>query len=92
MKPDTRPSYKRRPKSTPAAAVTDYKPGHFTELLRKHDWPPRWVPQMSLRSTPDWSAISTANREARVALGDTGTIVGLSVKADAAILLRKVMR
>ena len=89
MKPDTRQSYKRRPKPPPLPAVPDYPPGHFTGLVRAHNWPPRWEPQIPLRSAPDWSAISTANREIRQQRGETGTIVGLSKASDAAILLRR---
>jgi len=59
-----------------------FAPGHFLALVRKHDWPPGFESQVDARCRPDYSAISTANRERRVALGDTGTIVGLTQRAD----------
>ena len=80
-----------RRRAAPARACPDaaapgqaghFAPGHFLALVRKHDWPPSFQSQLDTRCRPDWSAISTANRERRVALGDTGTIVGLTQRAD----------
>ncbi len=70
----------RRPKAAAPAPTSAFKPGHFTELIRLHNWPPRFESRLPASSGPDWSAISTENREKRVAMGDTGTIVGLSRK------------
>ena len=67
-------------------------PGHFTALIRRHNWPPMFEPRMPLRSAPDWSAISTANRERLQAQGHTGTIVGLTHRADALIAQRLATR
>ena len=88
MKPDTRPNFKRRPKPAPPPPVEGYPPGFFCELIREHRWPPMWQPQ-AWRSGPDFSAISTANREARQEKGETGTIVGLSARADMLIAQRR---
>jgi hypothetical protein len=77
-----------RPQRRPAVAAPSFEPGHFLELVRRHNWPPRFVPQMPVSRTPNWSAISTANRERRQAHGDTGTIVGLTQRADDLMLQR----
>lgn len=77
-----RPAARARRSFVPVPAAPAYPPGHFTALLRRHDWPPRFEPQMPVRNMPDWSALSTANREKRVAMGDPGTIVGLSQRGD----------
>jgi hypothetical protein len=74
--------------SAQTASAPAYEPGHFTALVRRHDWPPRFQSRLPLVSAPDWSAISTANRERRVAQGDPGTIVGLTQKADEMIRQR----
>lgn len=39
-----RPNAKRRPKPAPEPAAPGYAPGYFTELIRRHDWPPSWQP------------------------------------------------
>jgi hypothetical protein len=31
----------------PAAAAAEYPPGHFTALVRLHNWPPRFKPAMT---------------------------------------------
>lgn len=59
-------------------------PGYWTELVITNNWPPNWEP------AGDWgannvelSARAAAKRDERLALGDTGTIGGLSSKSDA---------
>ena len=37
---------KKKPKPTPQVAGKDYPPGHFTALIRLHDWPPQWQPKL----------------------------------------------
>lgn len=56
-----------------------YPPGFFTALLREHDWPPGFVSQIHPESWPtvDRKATATRNREAQLALGNTGSIKGL---------------
>lgn len=71
-------------------AVPAFQAGHFTELVRRHDWPPRFEPQMQRTRELEQSELSRINREKRVALGDHGTIVGLSAKAEAERLLRRL--
>jgi hypothetical protein len=70
----------RVPLVEPAAPV--YEAGHFTALVRRHNWPPRFEPQMQRTREVEQSEISRINRERRQALGDTGTIVGLTQRAD----------
>lgn len=74
-----------RPPQAPA-----YAAGHFTALVRRHDWPPRFEPMYQRTREVEQSEISRINRERRVALGDTGTIVGLTSKADEMIRQRLV--
>lgn len=40
MKP-SKPKRTRKPRPTPAR---EYPRGYFTELIRRHDWPPRFAP------------------------------------------------
>jgi len=42
-------------KRTPAR---EFAPGHFSELVAKHNWPPRFVPQMV------WNAEEAKRKEA----------------------------
>jgi hypothetical protein len=63
------------------------EPGYFTELVRKFNWPPDWQPMR------DWGKdsikhrdIARANREQRQAQGHTGSISGLTPKADELIV------
>lgn len=68
-------------------APTEYRPGHFTELMRKPSkahaagFPPRFVPQYQPTrvnaSGQTMAEVSTANRERLLDRGITGTIVGL---------------
>jgi hypothetical protein len=62
--------------------VPDYAPGHFMALVRRHNWPPRFDPQFQRTRELEQSEISRTNRERRLVLGDTGTIVGLSQRSD----------
>lgn len=65
-------------------APVAYPPGHFTALIRAHDWPPRWQPAYQAAPGPDRSAISTAVRDDQLARGGwTGKLIGISAKADA---------
>ena len=80
-----RPMKKPRP---PQAAPTVYAPGHFTELVRLYNWPPMFEPQLRRTREVEQSELSRINREARVAQGDTGTIVGLTLRADALMMQR----
>jgi hypothetical protein len=80
-----RPGAKRRKAAEPATGPARER-GHYTALMRKpsaaspEGWPPRFESRLPATSAPDWSAISTENRERRVAMGDTGTVEGLSSK------------
>jgi hypothetical protein len=62
------------------------KPG-FTFAI---GWPPGFVPQLQRTRELAQSQLARSNREARLAKGDTGTILGLSPKSDADLLLRRV--
>lgn len=58
-------------------------------------WPPRFAPQMQRTREVEQSELSRINREAQVAqvaLGKTGTIVGLSQRADDLIRQRVVAK
>ncbi len=71
---------------------TKYAPGYFLELVRKYDWPPGWVSQIV---EPNWSsadrkAAGARSREAALAKGDTGTIHGISRKADEQVRAMRV--
>jgi hypothetical protein len=66
--------------------IDDFGPyiGYWTELVFAHNWPPMFRPR------EDWGRNAVANslqaatqREAQVALGRNGTIVGMSEKSDA---------
>ena len=60
-----------------------YPAGHFTALMRRHDWPPRFRPQYQADSDPDRSARSSATRDAILARGGWGgRIAGISVASD----------
>ena len=73
-----------------AMALPTYAPGHFTALIRAHNWPPRFSPQYQRTREVEQSELSRINRERRVALGDSGTIVGLSIRSDELIRQRVV--
>lgn len=62
-------------------SAQDYPPGHFTELMRRHNWPPRFesaIPRVSdWRSGASASARVSAQREAGYEAGHwwaTGTV------------------
>jgi len=63
-------------------ASTEYAPGHFLALVKRHNWPPMFEARMSYSNAPDWSAISTTNRMAQVEKGNTGTLLGMGLAAD----------
>ena len=72
------------PRARPDADGLDlpYLP-YFTHEILVNDWPPGWLPEEDDgKSSLQASAIASANREARLRAGDTGTIVGLSDKSD----------
>lgn len=81
-----RPTRRRKP--APAAPAQPYPPGHFTELIRRHNWPPRFEPQYQRTREVEMSESSRIHREAQMALGNTGTIVGLTARADDLMLQR----
>jgi hypothetical protein len=66
-----------------------YAPGHFTALIRAHDWPPRWQPLLKWAPKADLSAISSRNREQRLARGESGTIVNLSARSKELLRQRR---
>lgn len=56
-----------------------YPPGYFTELIRAHDWPPKFEPRYAHDDT-EWKRrmAGIAAREVAIATGagwNTGTIV-----------------
>lgn len=64
----------------------EYLP-YFTELCLIHGWPHRdWLPSEWGRDQSAASKQATANRDAQVARGNLGTIVGLSERSDARLL------
>lgn len=72
----------------PAVALCAYAPGHFTELIRAHNFPPCFEPQYQRTREVEQSEIARLNREARQAQGEIGTIVGLTRRADELISQR----
>lgn len=72
----------------------DYEPGHFTRLLKLHNFPPSFVTQIVLPKFSEDAVRERAAkaRQAQVALGNTGTIVGISRKADAALVISRAKR
>ena len=79
----------RRPKPAKAAAPAVYAPGWFTELIRRHRWPPRFEPQCSLVSDADIRQRATDARmrivaEGREHVGDFGAAGRLRGDAAAA--------
>jgi hypothetical protein len=87
-----RPGPRRARVAVPVAEPEppQYPAGHFTALMRRHDWPPRFEPMYQRTREVVQSEISRINRERRVAMGDTGTIVGLTDRADELIRQRLV--
>jgi hypothetical protein len=86
-----RPGPRRARVAVPVAEpAPQYPAGHFTALVRRHDWPPSFEPMYQRTREVEQSEISRINRERRVALGDTGTIVGLTDRADELIRQRLV--
>ena len=86
-----RPGHRRaRAAAVPVSPVAQFNPGHFTALIRAHDWPPSFQPQYQRTREVEQSEWSRINREIRVANGDPGTIVGLTKRADELIRQRLV--
>lgn len=91
-----RPARRRARAANVTPEAPAYAEGHFTELLRKPSkaspcgWPPRFEPRLERTREVEQSEISRINREKRVEMGDTGTIVGLSKVGEAARLLRQI--
>lgn len=56
---------------------------YFTHEILAHDWPPGWLPSEWSGNEVLLSQLATQNREGQIALGRTGTMVGISDKADA---------
>jgi hypothetical protein len=83
---------KRKPK--PIEIIIDRfgdYPGYWTELVYLHNWPPNFTPRDDWgKSSVAASEIASRNRDGRVALGDHGSIIGLSKASDAR--LAKVSR
>jgi hypothetical protein len=72
-----------RKRAAPEQPASDYPAGYFTELIRAHNWPPRFESQYQRTREVEQSEYSRVNREAQVAAGNTGTILGISPKSDA---------
>jgi hypothetical protein len=74
----------------------DYPDGYSTALIRQpspanpQGWPPRFEPQYQRTREVEQSETSRLAREALQARGVTGTIVGLTQRADALIAQRAV--
>ena len=85
-----RPAARRRavPVVPPEPAGPSYEPGHFLALIRRHDWPPSFESQFQRTREVEQSELARINRERLVARGITGTIVGLTQRADDMILQR----
>jgi len=83
----------RRAMQRTALPAVDYAPGHFTELVRAHGWPPRFEPQGDWRGKH--AQTSTASRDKALAEGKwwaSGTLGGLSAKSDAQLLTRTALQ
>ena len=74
---------KRKPPKKHGEAT--HPAGYFLELVLRHNWPPSFTSRMPPPQRVDQSALSTAARERQVAQGITGSILGVSAKADALI-------
>ena len=85
----------RRAKDVPVPdgqpAEREYPPGHFLALVRLHNWPPRFEPQYQRTREFELSLISRQVRESLQARGITGTILGLTPKADASQQMRRMV-
>lgn len=73
-----RPAHMVRPAKRVRAATAsqepaEYAPGYFTHLIRRHDWPPRFEPQMQAERKNE--AGETA-REVAVRVRDDGLRAG----------------
>lgn len=73
-------------------AAREFPANYFTALIRLHDWPPLFCAQFQRTREVEQSEISRINREKRVALGDTGTILGLTQRADELIHKRMLSK
>lgn len=80
------------PVSVTQPAAPSYPAGHFLALVRRYDWSPRFAPQLKSTREVEQSESARINRERRQAMGDTGTIVGLTRRADALIEQRLFKR
>lgn len=79
----------RRPRAVDVpVSLAQYPTGYFMALARApskanpHGWPPRFEPQYQRTREVEQSESSRINREKQMALGNTGTIVGLTARAD----------
>ncbi len=85
-----RPARPRQKAAAPAPSV-DYQPGHFTALIRRHDWPPMFVSQIDkieVRNANGETAreVATRTREQCLAEGKwhaTGTVPMAGTPKDA---------
>lgn len=69
------------------ARRTSYPAGFFTALIRLHDWPPGFISKIEIpaRSDSERRASASRSRDTQLAKGITGSIHGVSKKADAQI-------
>ena len=56
--------------------------GYFLELVLRHNWPPSFTSRMPAPQAKDYSAIASETRDR---YGFSGTILGVSARADALI-------
>jgi len=62
-----------------------YPSGLFTELMRRHAWPPGFESQIQIQTLSDVDRRESAarGRETQLSNGYTGTVFGMSRSADA---------
>ena len=67
-----------RAKSRPTLPDVTYPPGYFTELIHRHNWPPRFESRFSVGLSTDASrAIAQKNLQAGVGWGQFAAALGL---------------
>ena len=68
-----------------------YPEGFFTELVRRHDWPPGFKSQVAMQTWSDVDRRESAarGRETQLANGHTGAVLGMSKRADAQVALSR---
>lgn len=80
LRPADKAKLRHGAKRPAAPACDSYAPGHFTALMRAHDWPPGFVSALAVKAPGEHNAQALAdharrNREAGIGFGQGGGTV-----------------